>query len=152
MRKMGMWFTWVALVAMAALSYAGEPLEKPKEPAAKPEAVEPEAEPEGNENDVVAKVDDINITRGELNQTRRLMSLTSRGGVLPNNQQILEQLINRALWNRHFNKENLRPTGPQIQQAIKNLDANLQRRNSSYQRFLIARGLTAEEHAGMLGY
>ena len=146
MRKPGTWLAVAAVVALVGVCYAGEPLAKPKEDP-KPAA----EETVGNENDVVARVDDIAITRGELNQTRRLMSL-ARSGALPNNQQILEQLINRALWNRHFDKESLRPTGPQIQQAIKNLDANLRRRNSSYQRFLIARGLTVEEHAGMLGY
>jgi len=166
MRKLGVWLTLVALVALAGLSYAAEAPDKPKDPPKleEPKAEEPKegeparAEPvlpdpidEGNPNDVVAKVDDITITRGELNQTRRLMSLAQRGP-LPNNQQILEQLINRALWNRHFDKGNLRPTGPQIQEAIKNLDAQLRRQNSSYQRFLIERSLTVEEHAGMLSY
>ena len=148
MRKFSVLLALVMLVATVGLSFAAEAPKKLEDAAAPPE--EPTAT-EGDENDVVAKVDEINITRGELNQTRRLMSLT-RQGPLPNNQQILEQLINRALWGRHFDKEGLRPTGPQTQQAIKALDANLRRRGASYERFLIARGLTVEEHAGMLSY
>ena len=159
MRKLGVWLALVAVVALVGQSYAGEAAKEPKaepvkpaeKPAEKPAPKAPAEETEGDENDVVAKVDDISISRGELNQTRRLMTLTHKGP-LPNSQQILEQLINRALWNRHFDKESLRPTGPQIQQAIKNLDENLRQRGSSYQLFLIQRGLTVEEHAGMLSY
>lgn len=152
MRTLGVWLAMLAVVALSGVAYAGEPLAEPKdEPEAPAPAGGADEDPLGDANDVVAKVDDIDITRGELNQTRRLMSV-GRQGPLPNNQQILEQLINRALWNRHFDKENLRPSGPDIQEAIKNLDDRLRRRNSSYQRFLIARGLSAEEHAGMLSY
>ena len=151
MRKLTVWMAWVAVVALLGGGLlAGEAAEKPKEGAEAP-VVPVVDESEGNAADVVAKVDNITITRGELNHTRALMSMT-REGPLPNNQQIVEQLINRALWNRHFDKENLRPSGPDIQAAIKQLDAKLREKNSSYQRFLIQRSLTVEEHAGMLSY
>ena len=139
MRKLVLWLALVALVVTVGSACAGEAAEKPKDP---PKKAAPAPEPEGDANEVVAKIDEITITRGELNQTRRLMSLTQRSGALPTNEQILEQLINRALWSRHFDKKNLRPKGPEIQQAIRNLDANLKRKNSSYQRFLLQRGLT----------
>ena len=150
MRKLVLWLAVIAVVATFGSALAGEAAAKPNDPPK--EAAELAPEPEGDANEVVAKVDEIDITRGELNQTRRLMSLTQRSGPLPNNEQILEQLINRALWSRHFNKKALRPSGAEMQQAIKNLDANLRSKNSSYQRFLLQRGLTVEEHAGMLSY
>ncbi len=151
MRKLTVWMTWVAMVAVLGGGVlAGEPVGEPDLKAEVP-ATPVLEDTEGNAADVVAKVDDITITRGELNHTRDIMRMT-RQGPLPNNQQILEQLINRALWNRYFDKENLRPSGPDIQAAIKQLDARLRQKNSSYQRFLIQRGLTVEEHAGMLSY
>jgi len=151
MRKLTVWMAWVAVVALLGGGLlAGELAEKPEAGAEAP--VPPIAEDtEGNPADVVAKVDDVEITRAELNHTRDLMRMT-RQGPFPNNQQILEQLINRALWNRHFDKENLRPGGPDIQAAITQLDLRLRQKNSSYDRFLIQRRLTVEEHAGMLAY
>ena len=156
----------LALVALAGWSGAAEPAKKPKDEGAKPPAkaeAAKAAEPAkkavdegaddvvGSQDDPVAKVDHTTVTRGELLRARQLMA-TSQRGPLPNNQQILEQLINRVLWVRHFDKQNLRPTGAQIQRAIKQLDANLRQRGLSYQRFLAARGMSAELHVGMLSY
>ena len=151
------------LVALAGWVGAGEAAKKPADKAAeKPAPAKEVAQPKpaepveaddlaGSAHDPVAKVDKTTIIRGELLAARRLLA-TSRRGPLPNNQQILEQLINRVLWIRYFDKENLRPTGAQIQQAIKQLDAKLRQRGLSYQRFLAARGMSAEAHVGMLSY
>jgi len=163
MRRSTLWVSGLALLLVAGLAHAGEaakgaegkaPAKAEGEATKPPEVPKPDIQPDdigGHATDVVAKVDNVNITRGELTQARRLMA-TGRRGPLPNNQQILEQLINRALWQRYFDKEGLRPTGAEIQQAIARFDQQLRRRGASYQRYLIARGLTAEEDAALRGY
>jgi foldase protein PrsA len=163
MRRSTMWVGGLAVLLVAGLACAGETAKKPKgEAPKKPEAEapkpaeqpKPDDQPDdvgGNAADMVAKVDHTTITRGELNQARRLIA-SGRRGPLPNNQQILEQLINRALWQRYFDREGLRPSGAEIQQAIAAFDQELRRRGASYQRYLIARALTAEEDAALRGY
>lgn len=142
----------VALVCPAATGEAptkentkeAEPTKKSKEPERK--VAEPPAE------SIVAKVDDIVITRDDLNLAQRQLRALNPQAPLPNNQQLVEQLIERVLWQRYFEKQGLRASGPEIQRAIQQLDAELRQRGSSYQRWIAALGLTAEEHAALISF
>jgi len=111
-----------------------------------PKATEPKAGP-----DAVAKVDDVVISRTDLDGARRLFAMANPQVPL-NNRQIVEQLINRILWSRYFDKHGLRPSQVDIQQAVTQLDAELRRRGSTYQNFLASQGLRAEDHLPLLNY
>jgi parvulin-like peptidyl-prolyl isomerase len=162
MRKREIWTILLAaaLVAVTGTTRAGEAAKKAETPKA-PEAgkaekaAEPRKEPtadEGDKDDVVAKVDDTKIKRSELIEERRQLALRDRRAPLPNNEVILDRLINRVLLQRYFDKEKLAPTGAEVQAAIQRLDTELRRRRTSYQRFLADRGITAEAHAALLRY
>jgi len=171
-------FLALSLLALYAFAWAGEPTKaEPKgepakaeskpdpaktEPAkvepgkTEPKAVpqeEPKLEPmpvgpEGRKP--VAKVDSTEITRAELTMARRQIALNQRGP-MPSNDQILDQLIEQALWQRHFDKEGIRPTVDEIKAALQQTDAELRQRGATYPQFLQSRGLTVEEHASMVG-
>ena len=134
----------LALVAGSVAARAGEATGKGK--AGPEKAID--------RDEVVAKVDDASITRGELIASRRRLAMKlEQGRSLPNNEWILDQLIDRALLLAHFKKEGLTPPGAQIQAAIQRLDAQLRRqRRITYTQFLARMGLTPEQHAAMLGY
>jgi len=123
----------------APLVLAGEKAEDAKEEDTTPE--------------IVAKVGGKTITRRELNLHRQQLAFAlQRGQALPNNKIILKQLINRVLWQKHFQDQKLTPKPEEVRAAILRLDAELKRRGATYAQFLQARGLTAEEHAEMIGY
>ena len=134
---------FVALVAMTGTVWAGEEEKKPEPPKA--------AEDEGAPEDMVAKVDNVVITRADLNMARRQLALNPRAPV-PNNEQLVEQLISRVLWTRYFDAQGLRASGAEVQRAIQGMDSELRQRGLTYQRWVASRGFTAEEHAGMLAY
>lgn len=133
----------LGLWALVGLLYAGEG-DAPKDKTPKG-ATPPAAE------EIAGKVDDTVITRGDVDRARRLVALVNPQAVT-NSMQILEQLINRTLWQRYFDKNSLRPSDADLQQAIDQLDAELTRRGSSYRAFLNAQGLQIEEHAALLSY
>ncbi|NQT85227.1 peptidylprolyl isomerase [bacterium] len=125
------------------LAVAGEKAEAPPK-----EAVEDTTTPE-----IVAKVGGTTITRRDLNMHRRQLSFgLKKGQALPNNKIILKQLINRSLWQQHFQTEKITPKPEEVRAAIIRLDAELKRRGATYGQFLQARGLKPEEHAEMIGY
>ena len=132
-----------SIIGFAAFGRAGEEPEAPKAP--KPEATE------GVPEDVVAKVDDELISRADLELARRQLAVNPRAPK-PNNSQLLDQLINRKLWERYFDGHGLRASGAEVQRAIQNLDAELRKRNATYARWIAAMGFTAEEHAALIGY
>ncbi|HUT36654.1 MAG TPA: peptidylprolyl isomerase [Planctomycetota bacterium] len=101
---------------------------------------------------VVGKVDDVLITRDDLKLAQRQIMAINRQAPPLNNQQLLEQLIERVLWMRYFEKQGLRASGAEIQRAIQQLDAELRQRGTSYQRWIAAMGLTAEEHASLIAF
>ena len=119
---------------------------------AEDEGEKPGAGPlEGAPDDAVAKVDDVVITRADLAMVRRRLAMDPRR-TLPNSEQLVEQLINEVLLRRYFRREGLSASGAEIQRAIQQLDADLRRRGTTYQRWIAAQGLTAEEHAGMISF
>ena len=133
----------LALVAGSVAARAGEAAGKDKTGPEK--AID--------RNEVVAKVDDASITRGELIASRRRLAMKlEQGRSLPNNEWILDKLIDRALLLAHFKKAELTPTGAQVTAAIRRLDAQFRQRRASYTQFLARMGLTAEQHAAMLSY
>jgi len=140
---------WVALAfALAAVATSAGAAEL-GEPAG-----EGEGEPkplEGAPEDAVAKVDDVVISRADLSLVRRQLALSGSTNI-PNNEQLVERLVNRVLWQRYFAQQGLQASGPEVQRAIQDLDIQLRRRGQSYQRWIAAQGLTAEEHASMLAY
>jgi len=143
-------FRWLALVpalvAALGIARAGEAPAKAKGAPAKAKAEENLPE------DLVAKVDNVVITRADLAQARRQLRAVNPRAPLPNNKQLVERLIDRVLWQRYFEKEGLRASGAEIQRAIQRLDAELRSRGTTYQRWIASRGITAEEHAAMLAF
>jgi len=127
-------------IGFAAFGWAGE----------KPEAPKPEKE--GVPADVVAKVDDELISRADLELARRQLAMNPRAPK-PNNSQLLDQLIERKLFQRYFDGHGLRASGAEVQRQIQNMDAELRsKRNTTYVRLIAAMGFTAEEHAALIGY
>jgi len=150
----------LVFLASVGLAEAGEtPKKKPDEPKSEAEKDKPGEEPKAPEpaitpamlQETVAKVHDAVITRADLVRALRRLALARRRP-LPNNKQLLEQLITEALWRRYFDEKALRPAPAQITAAIQRMDAELRRRRSSYQRFLAALGMSVEEHASLLSY
>lgn len=141
---------WGALLAfaLAALAGATHAAEAPK----KAEEPKKAAAAEGDQGDVVAKVDDATVQRSELIEERRQIITNNPRRPPPNNDLILDRLINRVLLQRHIAKEKLAPSGGEVQAAIQRIDVQLRRRGSSYQKFLEDRGLTAESHAVRIRY
>jgi parvulin-like peptidyl-prolyl isomerase len=97
-------------------------------------------------------VDDLVVKRSELIEERRQIALSNPQVRVPNNEQILDRLVNRTLLQRYTEKEKLAPSGAEVQQQIQTIDTELRRRNASYQQFLTERGLTAESHAARIRY
>ena len=124
-----------------------------KKDEAKPDQPKGETKPEPTdprkEGEVVAKVDGIEITRAELTQVRRQLALNQRGP-LPSNDQLLDQLIDQVLLQKYFDQERLNPGVTEIEATIRNMEAELRQRGASYQQFLQSRGLSVEEHAGII--
>lgn len=143
----------VVLSALMGLVLAAEPPKPEPKPPAKPEgeAKPPEPKPAPPKEDIAAKVDDIFITRIDLEAARRLAALNNPQVTL-NNRQIVDQLITRVLWSRHLEKSNLRPSAADIQQAVARLDAQLRQRGITYENFLNATGIPAEVHLAAVGY
>lgn len=142
----------LALVAATGLVLAAE--EPKKEGDAPKKAEEPTKAAKGDEKlaeNVVAKVDDVLITRDDLNLVRRQIAMNPQV-IIPNNERLVDMLIERVLWQRYFQREGLTATGAELQRAIQQIDAELRQRGASYQRLIASRGLTAEEHAGMLAF
>ncbi len=149
------------LLGIAAIAWPAAAGETPKKDDGKAKAGEEpgkkgeEPKKKGTEatpENMVAKVDDVVITRDDLSLAQRQLRAISPQAPLPNNQQLVEQLIERFLWQRYFDKQGLRASGPEVQRAIQQLDAELRQRGSSYQRWIAALGLTAEEHASLISF
>ncbi|MFP4058324.1 MAG: peptidylprolyl isomerase [Candidatus Brocadiia bacterium] len=153
-KRVGIWrgLLLVAFLAASGIAQGGEPPEAPGEPE-QGTAVEDEGIDETTP-EIVAKVDGVTITRRDLALLRRQLAAARRKSraPLPNNQVLLERLIDRVLWRRYFEDEDLLPPADEIPRAIKRLDNELRRRGASYAEFLAARGLNAEEHAQMIAY
>jgi len=166
-------FLALSLLALYAAAWAGEAPKtetkgetqkaepKPESAKTEPGKTEPKAEPkaepklepmpEGPEGQkAVAKVDSILVTRAELTQARRQIALNQRGP-MPSNDQILDQIIEQVLWQRHFEKERIRPSVDEIKAAIQRMDAELRQRGATYEQFLQSRGLSVGEHAEVIG-
>lgn len=149
---------WMPWVVVASLVFAWGALAA-EEPPPVPEPAEGTLTEEGGgtetleggPEDVVARVDDVKITRADLAMLRRQLAFERRGP-LPNNEVLLDRLIDRVLLRRYFREQNLLPSGQQVQRAIQRLDIELRRRGSSYQRWIAARGLTLEEHASLVAF
>ena len=150
----------VGLWALMGLLYAAEPGKEKEGEATKDQPAKTEGEPKEPEpkrpavgrEDMAAKVDDFVITRSDLEQLRRQIAAANPQAPL-NNKQILDQLINRVLWQRYFDKNNLRPTGDMLKQAVAQLDAELRRKNNmTYQQWLTAQGMRVEDHLASLSY
>ena len=149
-----------ATLGFAAMLWAGEAAKE--SPPAKPEA---KADDTGtgaakqdapkltapSKDEIAAKVDGINITHADIQEARRRIALTARGP-LPNNKAILDQLVDRVLWQRHFEKERLWPTGADLEQAMRIIDADLRSRGGNYQALLSQLGMSGEQHASQLAY
>jgi len=154
---------WLALgfCALAGLLYAEEttkegegPKEKAPKPAAKAAKEGKSAEakpPQAPREDAVAKVDDLIITRADLNGMRRLITVINPQATL-NNKQLLDQLISRIVWSRYFDKNGLRPTPQDLQQAVGQMDAELRKRGSDYRSYLASQRLRPEEHLALLSH
>jgi len=167
MRTMALRVVWLVLglCTLAGLLYARDvtreadgPKDRPAKPPTKTDketkAAENKAEPKpapAPNGDVVAKLDDINITRADLTAARRLLTLANPQATL-NNKQVLEQLINRLVWSRYFQKNGLRPSPQDLQQAVAQMDKELRQRGSDYGSYLTAQGLKVEEHLALLSY
>jgi parvulin-like peptidyl-prolyl isomerase len=155
MRRITLW-PLVLILALAPFGPAALAAEKAEEPEAKKAEAKAEEEAEeaaeGAETDVVAKVNEETITRGELIEERRQIALSNPRSPIPNNEVILDRLINRILLQRHIEKEGLAPSGGEVQKAIQRFDAQLRRRGSTYEEFLDKSGLTAESHAARIRY
>lgn len=140
----------LGIAAIACPAVAGEEpakeADKPKKGEESKKATEPPPE------NMVAKVDDIVITRDDLGLAQRQLRAINPQAPIPNNQQLVEQLIERVLWQRYFDRQGLRASGPEVQRAIQQLDMELRQRGTSYQRWIAAMGLTAEEHAGLIAF
>ena len=100
-------------------------------------------EERGNET-VIARVNGAPITREDILRLRRYFTMANPQATF-DNRQILDYAINRLLWEPYLEKENLLPSGPDIQRAIQHLDAQLRQRGSTYQRWIGAHGLTHDE-------
>jgi len=145
----------LALVAMGGWATAGEAPTKeadtPKK-ADEPKAKEKEKEKENAPENWVGRVDDVYITRADLKMAQRQLAALNPKTAPPNYQLLLDQLIERVLWQRYFDKNDLRATGPDLQRAIQQLDEELRKRGATYPRWLAAIGLTGEEHAGLIAF
>ncbi|MBM4042636.1 MAG: hypothetical protein FJ290_29460 [Planctomycetes bacterium] len=101
--------------------------------------------------EVVAKVDDVVITRDDVALARRFLTIANPELTF-NNRQIIEHLIDRVLWQRYIAKQGLRPSAAVLQRAIQAVDDKLRQQGSTYQKSLAALGLTAEEDAANLSF
>ena len=154
---------WVVLMlplaAVVGWATAGESPKKeddtPKkadEPTKKADEPKKAAKGEDLGENVVGKVDEVLITRDDLKQTQRQIMALNPKAAPPNWQQLLDQLIERVLWQRYFEKKNLRPSGAQIQRALQQIDGKLREQGTTYQRWIASLNLTAEEHAGLIAF
>ncbi len=152
LRGMARWvLVWSVLMAAAGWALGGDA--PAKEADAPKKADEPRRrEPEGGDEDVVARVDKVTITRADLAQVRRQIQAANPNAIVPPNKELVEQLIERVLWERYFDQQGLRATGPEIQREIQRIDLELRQRGSTYQRQIAAMGITPEEHASMLAF
>jgi parvulin-like peptidyl-prolyl isomerase len=159
----GLWTVCVSLALLGFLGIvrAGETAkegEPAKDQPTKGEAKEDkEAKPTETKSrpiakeDAVAKVDDIVLGRADLEGARQFFALTNPQVAL-SGKQVLEQVINRILWSKYFEKHNLRPTQAELQQAVAQMDQELKNRGSSYQQWLAGQRLKVEDHLGILSY
>jgi len=143
----------LALVAMGGWTAAGD---APKKGGDTPKAAdEPKAKEKGKADapeNWVGRVDDVYITRDDLKVAQRQLAALNPKTAPPNYQQLLDQLVERVLWQRYFDKHDLRATGADLQRAIQQLDEELRKRGATYPRWLAAIGLTGEEHAGLIAF
>ena len=107
MRTLGLWSVLLA-VALTSVALAGEEPKKDDDKA------------------IVGKVDDKSINRGDLKTLRSLLlAYGVRIQNLPNFEQLLDQIIDRTLWEVYLEEEGLMPTGPEVERAVKAFDARL---------------------------
>jgi peptidyl-prolyl cis-trans isomerase SurA len=159
---------WSVCVSLALFGFLGvlraaevtKEGEQPKDRPAKADVVkaEPPAEPKLSETkaaipkgDIVAKVDDIVIGRLDLEAARRFFAMTNPQVPLTG-KQALEQVINRILWSRYCEKKNLRPTADELKAAVGQLDQELRKRGTDYQKWIASQGMRVEDHLGLLSY
>ncbi len=156
---------WVVLVlALVATSGWVGAVETPKKDGETPKKEEDTPkkgdEPKAKEKGKVAapegwvgRVDDDYITREDLKVAQRQLLLLNPNAAPPKYELLLDQLIERVLWSRYFDKGGLRASGADVQRAIQQLDNELrQRHGTTYERWIAAKGLRAEEHAGLIAF
>jgi len=139
MGRRGMWAALfsLAVCALVGSACAGEAAKK-----------EPASGPRG---DVVAKVDDVEITRAQLDEARRQLLLRNPQAN-PSNVELLEEFITHILWSRHYEQKNLRPTANELRQAVAQFEAQqLRPRGITYQQYLQSRNMRPEDYLGILG-
>jgi len=143
-----MWQLLLSLpcVAIAGLAFASEVAkgEEPK-PATKA-AAKPTAPTDDLPGTVLAKVDNVPITRADLVTYRRQLIPDPRLARL-SNKQLLDMLIERRLLEGYFEKEGLRASDAEAQREVQRQDDDLRQRGITY-----ALGPTAEEHAQIVRF
>jgi len=151
--------SWVlallALGAAAGWAVAGEGAKKGDEPEKK--ADEPkEPTKKGEErapDDWLAKVDGVFITRDDVRGAQRQFMALNPQATVPSMRETVDQLIERLLWLRYFQKQGHQATGAEVTRRIQEIDNELrQRYNLRYDRWIAALGLTAEEHGALLAF
>ncbi|MBM4038272.1 MAG: hypothetical protein FJ290_07150 [Planctomycetes bacterium] len=144
----------LALLAMSGWAAAGEATKKDDDAPKK--ADEPKAKEKGKvaaPEGWVGRVDDDYITREDLKAAQRQIAILNPNTPPPKYELLLDQLIERVLWQRYFEKQGLRATGADVTRAIQQLDNELrQRHGTTYERWIAAMRLTAEEHAGLIAF
>ena len=106
-RTLGLWSVLLA-VALTSVALAGEEPTKDDDKA------------------VVGSVDGKSINRGDLKTLKRLLlAYGVRPDRVPNFEQLLDQIIDRTLWEVYLEKESLMPGGPEVEAAVKAFDARL---------------------------
>jgi len=103
----------LALVAMGGWTAAGD---APKKGGDTPKAAdEPKAKEKGKADapeNWVGQVDDVYITRDDLKVAQRQLAALNPKTAPPNYQQLLDQLVERVLWQRYLTSTTCGPPAP----------------------------------------
>lgn len=154
----------LSLLALYALAGAGEAPKsesKPASPKSAPAKTEPKAEPkeepkvepmpmgpEGQQ--AVAKVDDRTITRAELTIARRQVVAQNPSGLVPSDNQILDQIIDNVLWQRYAEKQGLLPTKEEVAAAMQRNEEEFRKRGTTTDQILRSNGIPMELYAAKI--